>query len=199
MIPVGVRRWWGSKWLEFKLAHGMATRGRTGPAFPGPRVQQGVHEGLLRVQSHLTARHLRRNPETGEYEEVGRREATKCVTDAWVAFVVDQLQTETSEFGDFKFHDSGTGVVGENAGDTTLGTPCGEARDTGSQTEGATANIYKTVATHTYAGTFAVTEHGVFSQATGTTLMDRSVFSAINVAASDQIEFTYQLTLTSGS
>jgi hypothetical protein len=177
----------------------MATRGRTGPQFPGPRVQQGVHEGLLSVQSHLMARHLRRDPETGEYKEIGRREATRCVTDAFVAFVVDQLQTETSEFGDFKFHDSGTGTNAENATDTALQTPCGEARDTGSQEEGATANIYKTIATHTYAGTFAITEHGVFSQATGATLMDRSVFSAINVESSDQIQFTYQLTLTSGS
>ena len=126
--------------------------------------------------------------------------ARKKVTDAFVAYLVDSLQNSTTSPMDvFKYHDSGTGVGAENKTDTALGTPCAEARDTGTQIEGATANIFKSVATHTYAGTFAITEHGLFSASADGTLMDRSVFSAINVVDTDQIEFTYQLTCTSES
>jgi hypothetical protein len=94
----------------------------------------------------------------------------------------------------FKYHDSGTGTTAESNSQTTLITPCGEARDAGTQVEGASANIYKTVATHTYAGTFAITEHGVFSASTSGTLLDRSLFAEINVESGNKIEFTYQLT-----
>ena len=124
--------------------------------------------------------------------------ARKKVTDAFVAYLVDSLQNSTTSPMDvFKYHDSGTGVGAENKTDTALGTPCAESRDTGTQIEGATANIFKSVATHTYAGTFAITEHGLFSASSAGTLMDRSVFAAINVVNTDQIEFTYELTCTS--
>ena len=92
---------------------------------------------------------------------------------------------------------SGTGVVAEAVGDTALGTEV-ETRETGTQSEPAAAQ-YRTVATHTYAATFAITEHGVFSQlAVGGTLWDRSVFAAINVVNTDSIQFTYTLTSNSG-
>ena len=133
-----------------------------------------------------------------EVKEDKRVEDNRVVTDAFVNFVVDQLQTETSAFGDFKFHDSGTGVGAEAAADTVLGTPCGEARDTGTQTEGASANIYKSVATHTYAGSFAITEHGLFNIAAAGILMDRTKFAAINVVATEKIEFTFEITFSSG-
>lgn len=120
------------------------------------------------------------------------------VTTAFVEFVVDQLQTETSEFGDFKFHDSGVGVTGANIADTDIETTDGESRATGSQTEGGSANIYKSVGTISYTSTKAITEHGLFSQSTGTTLMDRHTFSAINVVNGDSIQFTFELTLPPG-
>ena len=70
------------------------------------------------------------------------------------------------------------------------------SRATGTQLEGATTNIYKTVATITFTGTHAVSEHGLFSAATAGTMMDRSVFSpADNVVNLDEIEYTYQLTV----
>lgn len=123
----------------------------------------------------------------------------RVVTTALVNFVVDQLQTETSEFGDFKYHDSGVGTTAEAVGDTDIETTDGESRATGSQEEGASANIYKSIGTISYTTTKAITEHGLFSQSTGTTLMDRTVFSAVNVVNGDSIQFTYQLTLTAGS
>ncbi len=124
--------------------------------------------------------------------------STKVVTTAFVNFMVDQLQTETSEWGDFKYHDSGIGTTAAAVGDTDIETSDEESRATGSQTEGASANIYKSVGTISYTTTKAITEHGLFSQSTGTTLLDRHVFSAINVVNGDSIEFTYELTVSAG-
>src|SRR5688572_2973509 len=121
----------------------------------------------------------------------------RVVTNAFVAFVVDQLQTETSVFGDFKFHDSGVGTTAEAAGDTGIETTDGESRATGTQTESA-ANAYRSVGTIAYTTSKAITEHGLFNDSSAGTLMDRSVFSAINVVNGDSIQFTYTLTLTAG-
>lgn len=122
----------------------------------------------------------------------------RVVTTAFVNFVVDQLQTETSVFGDFKYHDSGVGTTAENITDTAMETTDGESRATGTQTESA-ANAYRTVGTISYTTSKAITEHGVFNDATTGTLLDRTVFSAVNVANGDSIQFTYTLTLTAGS
>jgi hypothetical protein len=121
----------------------------------------------------------------------------RVVTTAFVNFVTDQLQTETSVFGDFKYHDGGVGTTAENAADTAMETTDGESRATGTQTESA-ANAYRSVGTISYTSTKAVTEHGLFNDTTAGTLMDRTVFSAINVVSGDSIQFTYTLTLSSG-
>lgn len=122
----------------------------------------------------------------------------RVVTTAFVTFVVDQLQTETSVFGDFKYHDSGVGVVAENITDTAMGTTDGESRVAGTQTESA-ANAYQSVGTIAYTTTKAITEHGLFNDVSAGTLMDRTVFSAINVVNLDSIQFTYTLTVSAGS
>lgn len=122
----------------------------------------------------------------------------RVVTSAFVNFVTDQLQTETSVFGDFKYHDGGVGTTAENASDTTMETTDGESRATGTQTESA-SNAYRSVGTISYTSTKAVTEHGLFNDSSAGTLMDRTVFSAINVVSGDSISFTYTLTLTAGS
>lgn len=123
---------------------------------------------------------------------------TKVVTTAGVNYLVDGLQSNATDVALFKFHASGTGAVAENITDTTLGTESA-TRVSGTQLEGASTNIYKTVATIPYTGTLAITEHGVLSAASAGTLLDRSVFTAINVINGDSIEFTYELTLPSGS
>lgn len=125
--------------------------------------------------------------------------STKLVTTAFVNFVVDQLQTETSVFGDFKYHQSGTGTTDPNVSDTDTETAVG-SKEAGTQTEGSSANIYKSVATCSYSGSSAITEHTLTnngSNATGT-LMDRHEFTAINVEDGDSIEFTYELTVSAG-
>lgn len=123
--------------------------------------------------------------------------STKVVTTAGVNYIVDAFQN-TTELENMKYHASGTGVAAEAVGDTALGTEVA-TRATGTTAEGASANIYQTVGTIPYTATLAITEHGILSAAAVGTLLDRSVFSAINVNNGDSIEFTYELTFPAGS
>jgi hypothetical protein len=149
--------------------------------------------GIPTLTAELEATLIRKDGSKVHYGVLGYR----VVTTAFVNFVVDQLQTETSVFGDFKFHDSGVGTTAENITDTAMETTDGEARATGTQTE-TSANIYRSVGTISYTTTKAITEHGLFNDATTGTLMDRTVFSAINVVNGDSISFTYSLTVSAG-
>jgi hypothetical protein len=132
----------------------------------------------------------------------------KLVTDAGVQYLVDCFQN-LQEPELFKFHGIGTGTTAEAIGNTALVTELtteynpNSTRATGSLTEGASANIFRTVGTNTLdSGTPAVTEHGILTQAAtgGGTLLDRSVFSAINLvgANGDGLASTYDLTIASG-
>ena len=151
--------------------------------------------GIPAMIGTLEVELIRRNGERIRYGLVSYR----VITTALVNFVVDQLQTESSVFGDFKYHDSGVGVTDPAVGDVDIETTDGESRAVGSQEEGASANIYKSIGTIAYTTGKAITEHGLFNASTGPTLMDRSEFAAINVINGDSIQFTYQLTLTAGS
>ena len=157
------------------------------------------------VDKSLSIEFLKAHPVThfpGLYKEnkKGRRVIKdRLVTTAFVEYLVSALQAAgETNWVNFKYHDSGIGVGAEAIGDTALGTPWGGARSVGTQTKGATDNIYKSVATTTYTSSKAITEHGLFNASSGVTLMDRSVFSAINVVNGNQIEWTYELTVTAG-
>jgi len=121
----------------------------------------------------------------------------RVVTTVFVEFLVDQLQVETSLFGDFKFHDSGIGVTAENVADVDIETTDGEARDSGTQGENA-PDTYRSVGGITYTSTLDITEHGLFNDITAGTLMDRSVFAPIGVVNTDSIVFSYDLQVTAG-
>lgn len=123
--------------------------------------------------------------------------STRVVTTAGVNYLVDALQG-TVEPENLKYHGMGTGNTAEAVGDTALVTEV-ETRATGTTTEGASANIYRTVGTITATASRAIVEHGVFSASSSGTLLDRSVFSVINLANGDSIQFTYELTLPAGS
>lgn len=154
-----------------------------------------VLTGIPTLTAELSARLIKADGSMVDYGTLGYR----VVTTAFVNEMVDQMQTEDSTWGDFKFHDSGVGTTAEAIGDTDMETTDGESRATGTQTEGASANIYSTVGTISYTTTKAITEHGVFNASTAGELLDRTVFSAINVTNGDSIQFTYQLTVSAGS
>lgn len=155
----------------------------------------------LVVLRPLTERGIAGPHRREDYGVVCRR----VVTTAGVGFIVDAFQNAV-ELENMKYHGLGTGTNAEASGDTALQTELtteyvGNTRATGTTTEGASANIYRTVGTVTLdSGTPAVTEHGVFSAASAGVLGDRSVFSAINLvgANGDAVQATYELTLSAG-
>ena len=110
--------------------------------------------------------------------------------------LTDELQASVAAHSTMKYHAVGTGNTAEAIGDTALVTEV-ETRATGTQAENA-ANIYETVGTITATGARAIVEHGVFSASSVGTLLDRTVFSVVNLATNDSIQTTYRLTLTSG-
>lgn len=149
--------------------------------------------GVMTARGKLEALLIKADGTRVNYGVLGYR----SITTAFVNFVTDQLQTETSVFGDFKYHDSGVGVTAENITDTGIETTDGESRATGTQTESA-ANAYRSVGTISYTTTKAITEHGLFNDVSAGTLMDRTVFSAVNVVNGDSIQFTYTVTWSAG-
>jgi len=133
----------------------------------------------------------------------------RVVTTVGVGYIVDAFQNLV-EPEEMKYHGYGTVNTAENAADTGIQTEMttqyatDNIRPTGTTTEGASANIYRTVATFTpnAGGTIAIVEHGILSDADvgQGVLLDRSVFSAVNVVASaDSLQTTYELTFPSGS
>lgn len=127
----------------------------------------------------------------------------RAVTDVGVAAIVDAWQN-TFELENFNFHGCGTGVTAESAAQTALVTEIttglnpDSTRATGTRSE-PSANVLRSVGTNTFDGAFAVTEHGLFSQAAtgGGVMYDRTVFGAINVVAAGAIEHTWDATFPS--
>lgn len=158
--------------------------------------------GVLTIYGTLEVRHWdSRRDEWMDYGLV----CARVVTDAGVAFLVDDWDNDATNITSMNFHGSGTGTVAEAVGDTALGTEIttglnpDNTRPTGTKSQ-PTAPQLRTIGTASYDASFAVTEHGIFSQAAtgGGTLWDRSVFAAINVVSGDAIEFTYTCTVNSG-
>lgn len=133
----------------------------------------------------------------------------RVVTTAGVNTIVTNFTTASpsvSVFA-FKFHGFGTGTTAESTADTALVTELtteyatDNTRPTGTQVTGGSSNIYRTVATLSPdgSGPLAITEHGVFSAASSGTLLDRTVFSAVNLTrGSDSLQVTYDLTFNAG-
>lgn len=128
----------------------------------------------------------------------------RVVTTVGAGFLVDAWQNIV-ELEIMKYHGIGTGGTAEAAGDTALVTESTTAlnpdstRATGTTTE-ASATVFRSVGTLTADAAIACTEHGLFSQAAtgGGVLMDRSLFSVINLANGDSIQTTYDFTVSTG-
>lgn len=157
--------------------------------------------GIPTITADLSIRVKKANGEWIDYGTV----AYRLVTDAGVAFIVDDWDNDAQNITNFNYHGVGTGTNAEAAGDTALQTESttilnpDSTRATGTKSQPA-ANILRSVGTVTFDGAGAITEHGILSQAAtgGGTLWDRSIFSAINVVSGDSIQFTHNTTLSSG-
>lgn len=156
------------------------------------------------LESSLSVVHVDRSRGDARWVDhgvVGR----KVITTAGVGYLVDAWQNSV-ELENMKYHGVGTGNTAEASSDTALVTESTTAlnpdstRATGSTTEGASANIFRSVGTLTADATIAAVEHGLFNQAAtgGGTLWDRTVFSTVNLASADSIQFTYDMTASAG-
>lgn len=180
-----------SAWLELALRARLCVKG----------FWRGLHATGIFGVGRLYATVIRGS---GQVEHLGLI-CTRVVTDAGVAFLVDDWDGSVTDITTLKYHGVGTGTGAEAVGDTALGTESTTAlnpdstRATGTISQ-PSAPVMRSVGTVTFDATAAITEHGIFSQAAtgGGTLWDRSLFSAINVVSGDSIVFTYSLTVSSG-
>lgn len=158
--------------------------------------------GLPHMYGQLCLRVQRSN---GETVDLGLA-SLRVVTTTGVNFLVDAFQNLT-ELENLKYHGFGSGGAAEAVGNTALTTEftteyaVNSTRPTGTTTEGASANIYRSVATFTPDASAAVTEHGLFDQAaSGGTMWDRTLFSVVNLnGTGDALQATYDATFAAGS
>ena len=143
---------------------------------------------MVLIKKKLVSRLFARKKSKSGYQDYGLI-ATRVVTTAFFELLVDALQSNI-DLSTFKYHDSGIGTTAAAIGDTTLETKVEAGREEGTQTE-QDSITYKTVAEIKYTADREITEHGIFSAASGGTLLDRSIFAAISVTDGDSIEFTY--------
>jgi hypothetical protein len=146
------------------------------------------HIPALKLDAKLYAKRIDPDGTEQDYGMVCDRVITTAFTEYVVQTMIDSA---TNPLDGFSSHQSGTGTTAESPADTALEVPVGTPV-TGTQETGATPNVYKTVANITYDGDYAITEHALTD---GTTLMDRSVFTAITVNDGSIIQFTYELTV----
>lgn len=160
----------------------------------GKQEQPEQTRGAITLTGVLSAKVLRKD---GTVEDRGVICREK-VTTAFANYLVDAMVNGSGTYpmDVFVYHDCGTGTTAEANTQTALVTPYGGSRTSGTKVEGGSTNIYRSVGTISFSGTFAITEHGLFSASSGGTLLDRSVFSAINVVSGDGIQFTYELTVS---
>lgn len=121
-----------------------------------------------------------------------------------VGFLVDAWQNIV-ELEIMKYPGLGTGATAESQTQTALVAELtteytGDIRATGTLTEGATANIFRTVGTNTLDGTpgTALREHGLFSASTSGVMWDRTLFGAITLNSGESLTSTYDMTATAG-
>lgn len=157
--------------------------------------------GVLPFIGHLWLAKMNRSGDVFDYGLVSCR----VVTDTGVGFIVDAFQNLT-ELENMRYHGLGTGSTAEAASQNALVTELttqystSNTRPTGSIGEkSGDSKTFETSATITVSATVAATEHGIFSQAAtgGGVMIDRSVFSVVNLASTESLQATYQLTFPS--
>src|SRR5581483_2481995 len=148
----------------------------------------------IRIEGRLSAKVIRTNGRILNLGCISKR----VVTTAGVNFLRDDFAGAGSDISTFKYHASGTATGAEAVSDTALGTEVTDNARTAGTQDNSVSKHYKSVGTISYTGAHAITEHGLFSAVSSGTLWDRSVFSAVNVANGESIQFTYDLTISDG-
>jgi hypothetical protein len=187
---------WKAHWRAFYLGSYHVVEG-----FLAKFIDGIEREGRIKMLGTLDACIIRADGTMVDLGCVSKR----VVTTAGVNYLRDDFANGAggADISLFKYHGCGTGTVAEAIGDTALGAESTTAlnpdstRGVGTQVN-SVSKTYTTVATMTFDASAAITEHGLFSAASGGTLWDRSVFAAVNVASGESIQFSYSLTINDG-
>jgi hypothetical protein len=154
-------------------------------------------KSVIEMYGSLAIKKIGADGDTFDYGVVSR----KKVTSAFVNYLVDCMQAQSTGINRFRWHHSGGVTDAEAITDTQLTSGGAFLRDYGTSTEGASINIYRSIATHTYTtGAYTVKEHGIFATSSSgealDCMLDHHVFDAIACSSGDSIQFTYELTAT---
>jgi len=157
---------------------------------------EGSEERFVKITGHLKARILRKDGSI-EKRDLGKN----TITDAAIAFLVNDWYDASKELTNMNYHAWGTGACAEpvTCGTSALVNEGSETRVAGVKSK-PTAPQLRTVATITCAGSGkTIKEWGVFDQqAVGGTAWSLRCFASapITVGVGDSIEFTYTVTFT---
>lgn len=123
---------------------------------------------------------------------------SNLVTNAGKAGAASRLNGAGSEAA-FTYIAIGTGTTAAAAGDTTLQTEIttnGGQRAAGTTsrvTTDVTNDTARVVVTFNFTGSFAVTEAGLLNAASSGVLLNRQVFTAVNVVSGDSLQVTIDI------
>jgi hypothetical protein len=137
--------------------------------------------------------------------------STKIITTDGVDYIANAFAATASYTpGNHKFHGIGTSTTAAVVGDRALVTEIttqyqtDNVRPTGTQVKGGTG-IYTTVGTITVDAAVAATEWGLFTQAAvaaqsqpANSMLDRVVYTVVNLANGDSLQATFTLTFPNG-
>jgi len=149
-------------------------------------------KGKAGIKGWFTLRHIRNG------DVIEERTINNTIVNAGLAQVAGLLLTD---FGGtaFDYIAIGIGTTGATVTDTTLESEIstgGGERGTAVGTRITTSVANDTaqlVTTFTFTGSFAVTESGIFNDASAGTMLSRQTFGAINVSSGDSIEVTWKI------
>ncbi len=120
----------------------------------------------------------------------------QTITTAGKNWVVDNLQNLLASTENLKWHKTGTGTAAFSTATTTFSSSTLPARTAGTLTEGASANIFRSVATVNYTGTKTITRWAIFTTSSGGTLFSGKNHTSQAVNNGDGIQYTWDLTVS---
>lgn len=125
------------------------------------------------------------------------KEVTNLIVNGGLETWTGLLLTDTTgSYTAFDFMAIGIGTTTQTATDTTLETESLRVAGTGTQITTSTTNdTAQLVATFNITSTLAITESGIFNDATTGTMFNRTTFPAENVINGDDLELTWKIQL----
>jgi len=146
-------------------------------------------QASLKISGHIT---LKLFGPDGSLKE--KRSVHNVIVTAGKNFLAAWLAAATQADYFMRYLAIGTGTTGAQVSNTTLETEVGTR---GAGTLSSSNNIWTNQVTFAAGnGTGAITEAGVFSASTSGTLFARQTFAVINKAAGDELQVTWNITLS---